>query len=147
MFSILGQRYRKSVLNCASFELREQPFVQMYDTIYEIRKREFRISLVDLTIKGGFGVPLARQSSLFPWVDSGPLNSGKTLLGYFHIPLTQLWCFKGGCETDSDDKILLNIYSTPQMDISAHPEPCEPSKGLQLNRSHSAGSSPNSDSN
>lgn len=90
MFSILGQRYRKSVLNCASFELCEQPFVQMYDTIYGIRKREFRISLLDLTMKGDFGVPLAQQSSLFPWVDSGPFNSGQTLLGYFHIPLTQL---------------------------------------------------------
>lgn len=63
--------YRKSVLNCTSFELCEQPFVQMYDTIYGIRKREFRISLVDLTMKGDFGVPLAQQSSLSLWVDSG----------------------------------------------------------------------------
>lgn len=90
MFSILGERYRKSVLNCASFELCEQPFVHMHDTIYGIRKRESRLSLVDLTMKGDFGVPLAQQSSLSPWVDIGPLNSGQTPLGYFHIRLTQL---------------------------------------------------------
>lgn len=85
----------------------------MHDTIYGVRKKESRINLVDLTIKGDFGVPLAQQSSLSPWVDIGPLNSGKTSLGYFHIPLTQLLYVKGDCETDSDDKSVEYLLNTP----------------------------------
>lgn len=120
----------------------------MYDASNGIMKREFRIILVDLTMKGAFSVPLAQQRSLSPWLGIGPLNSGQTPLGYFHIPLIQVWHFRGDCETDSDAKILLNIYSRPQMDISAYPESC---KTIQETDSidHivlSAGSS-NSDSN
>lgn len=57
-------------------------------------------------MKGDVRVPPAQQSSLSPWVITGPINSGRPL-GYFH--LQHIVTFQGrNCEADSDDESFLH---------------------------------------